>query len=597
MGLGVLEDRHMAHVPGTTRYFDDVNERPQLADEQSARQLKCDNSGPQPIILVPQPSDDPNDPLNWPLWRRDLILFVLSVTAIFATALGPILAANTLTMSVWVYQRPFTQIALLTGWFLFGAGFATIFMVASAKVWGKRHLFLVGVVTVTISSAWAGASKDNYTSMVWARIFQGIGAAPFETLVNAVVGDMYFVHQRGKRMAVTNLAVFGGAFMTPILAGKITDSMGWEWTFYFEAIFCALCVPAVIFLVPETAFRRSAHLNTDLLSDDEQRFGSRTSESSQEQPMSAGASNSHEMGTMNDEKRGAASQPDSQDTLPIDSAENAQPKPQQQTSSKEFESSTPIPPKKTYLQTLKPFSGWYTNENYFKILIRPFPLFFQPAILWACLIQGCMIGWTVFIGIILAAIFLGPPLYWTEVETGYAYTGAFLGAIIGFVIAGTLADWSAKFMTRKNGGIYEPEFRIILVIPQLVLGCAGLYGFGMVSSELYRHHWVWPVFFFALEVAGMVVGAVASSLYVVDAHRDIAVEVFTCLIIFKNFFSFGLTFSAYDWIVKFGIYETFLVISSIQVFVCLLSIPMYIFGKRNRSFFHRHDIFKTLKLD
>lgn len=165
-----------------------------MADEQTVRQLKCDTSGPQPIILVPQPSDDPNDPLNWPLWRRDLILFVLSVTAIFATALGPILAANTLTMSIWVYQRQFTQIALLTGWFLFGAGFATIFMVASAKVWGKRHLFLIGVVTVTLSSVWAGASKDNYTSMVWARIFQGTGAAPFETLINATVGDMYFVH-------------------------------------------------------------------------------------------------------------------------------------------------------------------------------------------------------------------------------------------------------------------------------------------------------------------------------------------------------------------------------------------------------------------
>jgi hypothetical protein len=25
--------------------------------------VKCDRSGPVPVILVPQPSDDPNDPL------------------------------------------------------------------------------------------------------------------------------------------------------------------------------------------------------------------------------------------------------------------------------------------------------------------------------------------------------------------------------------------------------------------------------------------------------------------------------------------------------------------------------------------------------
>jgi len=47
--------------PGTTRYFDDP-ERPQIATDRTTG-LKCDTSGPLPIILVPQPSDDPNDPL------------------------------------------------------------------------------------------------------------------------------------------------------------------------------------------------------------------------------------------------------------------------------------------------------------------------------------------------------------------------------------------------------------------------------------------------------------------------------------------------------------------------------------------------------
>ena len=47
--------------PGTTRYFDDP-ERPQIATGNTTG-LKCDTSGPLPIILVPQPSDDPNDPL------------------------------------------------------------------------------------------------------------------------------------------------------------------------------------------------------------------------------------------------------------------------------------------------------------------------------------------------------------------------------------------------------------------------------------------------------------------------------------------------------------------------------------------------------
>jgi hypothetical protein len=130
-----------------------------------------------------------------------------------------------------------------------------------------------------------------------------------------------------------------------------------------------------------------------------------------------------------------------------------------------------------------------------------------------------MIGWTVFIGIVLAAILGLPPFFWNEEKTGYAFTGAFIGAVLGFLLAGGLADWSARFLTRLNGGIYEPEFRIILVIPQLIFGCTGLYGFGITSASIIDYSWFLPIFFFGLQVMGMILRAVASELYIVDAHR------------------------------------------------------------------------------
>ncbi|KAL5345207.1 hypothetical protein ACLOAV_009577 [Pseudogymnoascus australis] len=572
MGLWILEDKVMDHVPGTTRYFDKPH--PQEAGREDVSHLKCDTIGRDPIILVPQPSDDPNDPLNWPLLKRDVIMLLLSVTAIFATALGPILAANTLSI-VEDYGLTVTDGALLTGYFLLGVGFAGTFFVPSARKWGKRHLLILGTVLLVASSAWAGAAGLNYTSMLWARIFQGVANAPFEALINAIVGDLYFVHERGKRMAVTNLALFGGAFFTPILAGRISRDMGVSWIFNFVAIFCALCLPAIIFFVPETAYNRDPRLNTDMLA---------ASESTQDVTLSTGLERTTTNGnappaTGNETEKTDDAAPSTEAAIPPHVYPGAD------------------TPKRSYLQTLKPFNGTYTHENFFKIFLRPFPLFFHPAILWACLIQGTLIGWTIFIGILVASIFLGPPNYWSEVESGYAYTGPFVGALIGFLMAGALADWSAKFMTRRNGGIYEPEFRIVLVIPQLVFGCAGLYGFGIVATDQDRFHWAWAVFFYCLEVMGMVVGAVASSLYIIDAHRNIAIEAFTCLLIFKNFFSFGLTFKAFQWVSTNDTRYVFMVISTVQVLVCLLSIPMYVFGKRNRSFFHRHDILKITHLD
>jgi len=81
MGLGVLNDSKMEHVPGlchglsianvitetnrsmpgTSLVYDDAS-RPAEPGVMDAR-LKYDTTRPVPIILVPQPSDDPNDPL------------------------------------------------------------------------------------------------------------------------------------------------------------------------------------------------------------------------------------------------------------------------------------------------------------------------------------------------------------------------------------------------------------------------------------------------------------------------------------------------------------------------------------------------------
>ena len=63
----------------------------------------------------------------------------------------------------------------------------------------------------------------------------------------------------------------------------------------------------------------------------------------------------------------------------------------------------------------------------------------------------------------------------------------------------------------------------------------------------------------------MVIGAVSSALYIVDAHRDIAIEAFTCMLLFKNFFSFGITWIAWDWFLEDGVWKTFRTVGLIQV--------------------------------
>lgn len=146
-------------------------------------------------------------------------------------------------------------------------------------------------------------------------------------------------------MALSNVALFGAAFLTPVVAGKITHTLGWEWTFYFVAIFAGVALPFTFFFVPETAYRRAGHIRTDFEYSNDQP----TVSESQNQPS----------------KREDASSPHQRSRELAD-----------------------VPAKASFLQTLKPFNGRKTDENFFKLLLRPFPLFFQPAILWVSILTA-----------------------------------------------------------------------------------------------------------------------------------------------------------------------------------------------------------------
>jgi hypothetical protein len=61
MGLGVLEPSGSPAVPGTVLILDEPAAAAAVAPAARNPNLKYDRTGT--IILVPQPSDDPNDPL------------------------------------------------------------------------------------------------------------------------------------------------------------------------------------------------------------------------------------------------------------------------------------------------------------------------------------------------------------------------------------------------------------------------------------------------------------------------------------------------------------------------------------------------------
>lgn len=84
-------------------------------------------------------------------------------------------------------------------------GAFNIFWVPLSNWAGRRPVLLVATLLMTLSCVWAGVAK-GYDSLLAARMFQGMGGAAADTVAPALVGDVFFLHERGRAMVSSSPA-------------------------------------------------------------------------------------------------------------------------------------------------------------------------------------------------------------------------------------------------------------------------------------------------------------------------------------------------------------------------------------------------------
>lgn len=202
--FGVRNDPELDDdVPGTVLLL--ANRNQPLGDTESTRSTGRKRTKDGKIILNPQPMENPNDPLNWPAWRRDAALVTLGWHCLIGGGQTPVLAAgfgdvaNTFNVTV-------PQVALTTGLYMLGLGIGCVVLTPLAVMYGKRCVYLFGVILFLVTSVWAGQSQ-SYGSLLIARIFMGIGVSPCESLPSATIAEIYFLHERAYRLGIYTLLV------------------------------------------------------------------------------------------------------------------------------------------------------------------------------------------------------------------------------------------------------------------------------------------------------------------------------------------------------------------------------------------------------
>lgn len=114
---------------------------------------------------------------------------------------------------------------------MLGLGLGCVIFSPTAILYGKRPVYLFSVILFISSAVWCALSP-SFTSLILARIFQGIAVSPVECLPSATIAEIFFLHERAFRIGIYTLLLLGGKNLVPLVSAIIINALDWRWVFW-----------------------------------------------------------------------------------------------------------------------------------------------------------------------------------------------------------------------------------------------------------------------------------------------------------------------------------------------------------------------------
>ncbi|KAI0004215.1 MFS general substrate transporter [Russula compacta] len=194
---------------------------------------------------------DPDNPLNWPRWRRWYITAIggiLVLNATFASA-----APSNLSPQMMENFGFGKEVATLTiSLFIAGYCLGPLVWGPLSEDIGRRPVFLISFLFYTGFQVGCALSQNTASILIF-RFLSGTFAAAPLTNSGGVVGDIWDAKTRGKAMLLFAVSPFAGPALGPVVSGWIAVSgASWRWIFWVLTIFAGLCLVLVFLTIPET---------------------------------------------------------------------------------------------------------------------------------------------------------------------------------------------------------------------------------------------------------------------------------------------------------------------------------------------------------
>jgi EmrB/QacA subfamily drug resistance transporter len=118
-------------------------------------------------------------------------------------------------------------------------------------VWGRRRLYLAGLVVFIGASVLAGTAPSG-EFLIGARVLQGVGGAMILPATQSILNTNFRGRDRAIAFGIWGSVIGGVAALGPLLGGWLTTNLSWRWAFYINVPVGLLAIVGTLAYIGES---------------------------------------------------------------------------------------------------------------------------------------------------------------------------------------------------------------------------------------------------------------------------------------------------------------------------------------------------------
>ncbi|KAL4739985.1 major facilitator superfamily domain-containing protein [Aspergillus similis] len=195
--------------------------------------------------------DDPQNPRNWPAWKRTTQVVLASAFLLTANLAATMFAPGAASLAKEFHITSSTIVSLTVSIYLCGFAVGPMFIAPLSELYGR--LVIYHACNVSYIGFIVGCALSKNTGMFLAfRFLAGCSSSGPLTVGGGTIADVVPPAQRGRAMSLFSTGPLLGPVLGPIIGGFVSESIGWRWTFWIIIILAGVSFTTSIFFLRET---------------------------------------------------------------------------------------------------------------------------------------------------------------------------------------------------------------------------------------------------------------------------------------------------------------------------------------------------------